>query len=90
MKIHANVLKVDIANQNALSNEVVVHFDMLCTRVEHRILSQIDTAHIVAEKGNQILDGNVHILQNPLEPYDFTCSHGRTPVFDLCAPKCNS
>ena len=36
------MLKVDIASQNALSNEGIVHFDMLCTRVEHWVPSQID------------------------------------------------
>ena len=27
-------MKVDITNQNTLSNKVIVHFDMLCSRVE--------------------------------------------------------
>ena len=50
MKIRANVLKVNFANHNALSNEIIVHIDMLFTRVEHRVPSQIDTVHVVAEK----------------------------------------
>ena len=78
------MLKVDISCLNALSNEVIVHFDMLCMRVEHQVSSQIDTAHVVTEKGSQIHDGKSHILMYPLEPL---CSHRGAPVFDLCARK---
>ena len=42
---------------NALSNEVVVHFDMLCECVEHRVPNQMNVAHVVAVEENQILDG---------------------------------
>ena len=45
------MLKVDITTLNALSNEVIMHFDMLCARVEHRVPSQIYIAHDVAGKG---------------------------------------
>ena len=48
--------KVDITSHNALSNEVIVHFDRLCRRMEHKVSSQIDTAHVVVEEGSQILD----------------------------------
>ena len=81
------MLKVDIASKNALSNEVIVHFDMLCPHVEHRVPSQIDTAHVVAVKGSRILDGYAKILEYPLEPYYFTCCHRRAFVFRLCARK---
>ena len=87
LKIRANVLKVDIASQYVLLNEVIVHFDMLCMHVEHRVPSQIDIAHVVTEKGSRILDGKTPILQYPLEPYDFTCGHHRAPIFRLCARK---
>ena len=60
-----------------------MHFDVLCPRVEHRVPSQIDTAHVVAVKGSRILDGYAQILQNPLEPYGFTRSYGCAPVFRL-------
>ena len=85
MKMRANVLKVDIANQKALSNEVIVHFNMLCSRVEHRVPSQIDPAPVFVENGSRILDANAQIVQYPLEPDDFTCSHRRAPTFGLCA-----
>ena len=45
-----------------------MHFDMLCTWVEHRVPSQIDTAHVVAIKGSQIFDGYAQVLEYPLEP----------------------
>ena len=53
----------------------------------HRVPSQIDTAHVVAEKGIRIFYGYTQILQYPLDPYDFTCSRRRAPVFRLCAQK---
>ena len=71
------MLKVDIASQNTLSNEVIVHFDMLCTRIEHRVPSKIDNAHVVTQEG----------IQYPLEPYGSPCNQRRAPVFHLCARK---
>ena len=56
-------------------------------RVEHQVPSQIDIAHVVVEKGSQILDGYTQILQYPLEPYGFTCGHHRASVFRLGARK---
>ena len=50
-----------------------MHFDVLCPRVEHRVPSQIDTAQVVAVKRSWILDGYAQILENPFEPYGFTC-----------------
>ena len=49
-----------------LSNEMIVHFDMLCPRVEHWVSSQIYTAHVVAVKGSQILDRYAQVLEYPL------------------------
>ena len=87
MKICVDVLKVDIASQNTLSDKVIVHFDVLCPRLEHRVPIQIDVAHVVAVKGSWILDGYAQILENPLESYGFTCGHRRASVFRLCARK---
>ena len=84
------MLKIDISNLNALSNEVIVHFDMLCACVEHWVLSQMNIAHVAAVKGNHILDGNAQILQDSLQPNGFTCSHNHAPVFSLYARKCNN
>ena len=39
-----------------LSNEVIVHFDMLRGCMEHRVLSQMNTTHVVVVKGNQTLN----------------------------------
>ena len=47
----------------------------------------MNIAHIVAIKGNHILDGNDQILHYPLEPYDFTCNHRRALVLGLYARK---
>ena len=69
------MLKVNILILNALLNEVIVHFDMLkCVCVEHGVSSQMNNAHVVAVRGNWILDGNAQVLQNPLELYKFTCN----------------
>ena len=84
LKICANVLEVDITNKNALSNEVIVHFDMLCPRVEHRVPSQINIAHIVAVKGSWILDGYAQILDYPLEPCGHRCCRENP---SLCADR---
>ena len=59
-------------------------------RVEYRVSSQIDTAHVVAVEGSRILDGYAQILEYPLEPYGFTCGYHRAPVFRLCARKSDS
>ena len=67
LKIRVDVLKVDISSLNALSNEVIVHFDMLYACMEHQVPSQMNTIHVVAVKGSRILVGNAQILQNPLE-----------------------
>ena len=79
------MLQVDIASQNALSDEVIVHFDVLCPHVEHQVPCQIDIAHLIAVKGSRILDGYAQILEYPLEPYGFTCGHRRAPIFRLGA-----
>ena len=62
LQVHYDVLYVDIPNLDTLSDEVRVHLDMFRACVEHRIPSQMNTAHVVTVKGNQILDGNAQIL----------------------------
>ena len=42
----------------ALADEVIVHFYMLRACMEHRVPSQMNIAHVVAVRGNRILDGN--------------------------------
>ena len=58
LQVHYDVLYVDIPNLDTLSDEVRVHLDMFRACVEHRIPSQMNTAHVVLVKENQILDGN--------------------------------
>ena len=43
-------------------DEVIMHSDMLCACMEHWVLSNMNTAHVVTVMGNQILDGNTHIF----------------------------
>ena len=82
----ARLLRIREDNlDNTLSDEAVVHFDVLGPRVEHWVPSQIDITHVVAVKGSWILDGYAQILENPLEPYGFTCGYYRAPVFRLGA-----
>ena len=74
LKVRVDVLQVDISGMVALSDEVIMHFDMLCVCVEHRgvFLSQMNTGHVVVVEENQILDGNTQILHYSFEPNRFT------------------
>ena len=54
-----DVLKANISTLNTLLDQVIVHFDMLHVRVEHRASSHMDTVHVVVVKGNQIFDGDI-------------------------------
>ena len=89
LKVRVNVLQVDIANLNAFSDEVIVHFNMLRARVEHWVPSKINFAHVVTVKENWILDGNAQILQASFYPHGFTCGDCRAPVFGFCAQQCD-
>ena len=48
------MLEIDFPSPNALTNEVVVHFDMFSSGVEHGVLSEVDGAHIVVDDANRI------------------------------------
>ena len=58
LKLHADVLQVNISSLNVFSDEVVVHFDMVRACVEHQVMSQMNIAHVIVVKENWILDGN--------------------------------
>ena len=68
-----------------LANEVVVNFDMFSSGVKHGVVSEVDTAHIVAKDVNRICKGNAQILQDALEPYGFACGGCRASVFSCRA-----
>ena len=62
------MLKVDIPYKDTISDEVVVHLNVLCPSVEDMVLSKMDTTEIVAVEQDWIVDGDIHILKYPLEP----------------------
>ena len=78
------MLKVDIPYKDTFSDEVVVHLNVLCPSMEDGVSSKMDTVEIVAVEQDWIADGDVQIVKYPLEPYDFTCSDNRAPVFCSC------
>ena len=45
LQVRANVLQVDISGQNLLSDEVIVHFDVLGPSMEDWVLSELNIAH---------------------------------------------
>ena len=45
--IGVDVLKVDIPYKDMFSNEVVMHLNELCSSMEDRVLSKMDTTEIV-------------------------------------------
>ena len=62
------MLEIDFPGLNALTNEVVVHFNMFSSGVEHGVASEVDAAHIVVEDANKVRNGNAQVLQESLEP----------------------
>ena len=52
------MLEINFPGLNALTNEMVVHFDMFSSGMEHGVASEVDAAHIVAEDADRIHDGN--------------------------------
>ena len=81
LKILADMLKVDIPRNATLPDEVVVHLDVLCPSMEYRIPSKMDVVEIVTIDEDWVIDGDIRVFQNPLKPYNFTCSHDRAPIF---------
>ena len=84
MKIVVDVLKVNIPCKDTFSDEVVVHFYMLCLSMEDEGSSKMDIAEIVTVEKDWIDDGDIKILQYPLESYGFTCNNNCALVFGLC------
>ena len=56
------MLEIDFPVLNALTNEMVVHFNMFSSGVEHGVTRKVDAAHIVVEDANRIRNGNTHVL----------------------------
>ena len=83
------MLEIDFPSLDALADEVVVHFNMFSSGVEHGVASEVDTAHIVTEYANRICRGNAQILQDALEPYCFACVDCRASVFSFRARQCD-
>ena len=74
--VRVNVVQVNISSLNVLLDEMIMHFNMLSAHVKHRVLSQMNTTHVVAVKENLIRDG-------------FTCGDDRAPLFGFCARQCH-
>ena len=76
------MLKGKIPRKDMFSDEMVGHVDVLCLSMENRVSSKMDTiVEIVVVDKDSVVDGDVHIFHNPLEPNNFTCSHDYTLVF---------
>ena len=85
----ADVLQVDISDQNTLSDEVIMHFDVLGPKMEDWVLSNMNTTNVVAVEKNWIFDGNAQILKYPFQPNGLTRGDCRAPVFRFCDRQCD-
>ena len=59
LKVHIDVLKVDIPHKDTFSSEVVMHLNLLTPSMEYRIPSKMDIVEIVAVDQDWIVDGDV-------------------------------
>ena len=69
------MLQVDISGQDPFSDELVVHLDVLSLSMENQVPSQVNVARVVAVEEDGIFDGDVQILENPLNPDGFASCH---------------
>ena len=51
LQVCIDVLQVDISSEDSLSNEMLVHLDVLGPSMEDWISSEVNTAHVVAVEG---------------------------------------
>ena len=58
-KFMLNVLQVNISSQDAFSNEVVVHLDVLCPSMEDKVFGKLNTPHVVTITRNSVGDLNM-------------------------------
>ena len=80
------MLEVDVSGLYTLSDEVIMHFDVLGSIVVYLVVGQVNVAHVVAIPENWILDGNTqNLLYYSFEPNGFTCIDRHTLVFSFCA-----
>ena len=82
-------VRVDVLQVNTFSDEMIVHFDVLSLSMKQWVPRQVNATHVVGVEEDQISDGNVQILENPLESYKFTCDNCRVPMSGLCARECD-
>ena len=55
---------VVISSQGTLSDEVIVHVNVLGQNVKDWVPTHVDTTHIFTVEENRIRDGNAQILQD--------------------------
>ena len=58
---------------------------MFSLGVKHKVASEVDVAHTVAEDTNGIRKGNAKILQDALEPDGLTRGNRCAAIFGFCA-----
>ena len=62
LKSRVDMLKVDIPHKDMLSNEKVVHLDVLCPSMEDKVSSKMYTTEIVVVDQGWVVDGDVHVF----------------------------
>ena len=50
-----------------------MHLDVLHLSMEDEVLSKMDNVEIVTVDQDWVIDGDIHIFQNMLKSYNFTC-----------------
>ena len=65
-----------------------MQLNVLCLSVKNWASCRMNIAHVIAVYEDWIFDGDVQILENPLDPYYFTCGHYRALVFNLNVQQC--
>ena len=63
LQMCVDVLQIDISNQDRVSDDVIVHLDVLGLSVKDWIPSQLNNAHFVVVEENRICHGSAQILQ---------------------------
>ena len=76
---------VNVADQYALTDVMIVHLDVLSPGMKHRILCELDAAQIIAVDQYWLVHQFVEVFQQSFKPYSFTSSYNCGPILRLSA-----
>ena len=77
------VLQIYFSINHFFSNKVIMHFNVLCSCMEHWVFCKLNVAHIVTPNCDSTIYIFSQIKKQSSNPYFFTCSYCSSSILSF-------